>query len=313
MIDLEQAFNSKIGFGGAAVSGKGGGYGFGNIEFEKAVDLIQFVREQGITLFDSAPIYGFGQSEQVIGKAVSGNRENYFITSKSGITWDGNKRVDLTNEPKVTREMLEQSLRDLDTEYIDLYMVHWPDPRIDIRKPLEVLFKAKEENKIRYIGLANTNTDDYQKACEMGSIDVAQSQLNVFDLEVLKLMPKFKEQNTKFQSWGTLDKGILTKRVDKKREQAKCYDESDCRKTAPWWKQSDIIEKIEKLENIWPYLDENGISPLSWAIGHNLSFDGVDQVLIGMKNEKQCITAIEALKNLPTQSQIEELNNLIRG
>lgn len=313
MIDIIQAFATKIGFGGAAVSGAGGGYGFGNIEFDEAVALVQFVREQGICLFDSAPIYGFGQSEQVIGKAITGKRENYFITSKSGITWDSNKRVDLTNEPKVTREMLEQSLRDLNTEYIDLYMIHWPDPRVDIRKPLEVLFKAIEEKKIRYIGLANTNADDYKKACELGPIDVAQSQLNVFDLDVLKLMPTFKEHKTKFQSWGTLDKGILTKRVNKKREQSKSYDESDCRKTAPWWKQSDIIEKIDKLENVWPYLDENEISPLSWAIGHNLSFDGVDQVLIGMKNEKQCLTAIEALNKLPTQSQIEDLNNLIRG
>ncbi len=309
MIDLKTAFSHKIGFGGASLSGAGGGYGFGNIEFDQAVGLVRLARERGILLFDTAPIYGFRQSERVLGEAVSKDREDFFITSKSGITWSDNKRVNLTNEPKVTIQMLEQSLRDLQSDYIDLYMVHWPDPRVDIRRSLEIIFKAKERGKVRYVGLANTNSDDLKKARELGPIDVAQSELNLFNKEVLSLFSEFQNGGTLFQSWGTLDKGILTKRVDKKREQAKNYDSSDCRKSAPWWKQSEVLAKLGKLEALWPILEQREISPLSFALGHNLNIKGVDQVLIGMKNEKQCDSVLSALENLPTAESIEEIMN----
>lgn len=313
MIDLKSAFGSKVGFGGAAVSGPGGGYGFGNIDFDKAVDLVRYVKDRGVDLFDTAPIYGFGHSEKVIGKAAKGEREKYFITSKSGITWDQNKRVDLNNDPKVALSMLEQSLKDLDSDYIDLYMVHWPDVRIDIRKPLEVFHKAKDQGKIRYIGLANTNGTDLEKARELGPVDVVQSQLNVFVDEALELMPSILKKGTRFQSWGTLDKGILTRSVNKKRELSKSYDVTDCRRSAPWWKQSEVVEKLERLEKVWPLLEEKGISPLSFAMGHNLLVEGVDQVLIGMKTREHCDSVLEALENLPSENIIMELKSLIHG
>lgn len=313
MIQLEKAFEKKLGFGGAAVSGSGGGYGFGDIDFDKAVALVQYVREKGVLLFDTAPIYGFGQSEKVIGAAIKKDREDYFITSKSGITWDQNKRVDLTNEPKVAEEMLDQSLKDLDSDFIDLYMVHWPDPRVDIRKPLEVFIKAKEKGKIRYIGLANTTSEDLAKARELCPIDVVQSQLNVFERDALTLMPELKSEGTFFQSWGTLDKGILTGTVDKKREQAKSYDESDCRKSAPWWNQRVVLEKVEKLEKVRPFLEEKEIDPLAWAMGFNLAQEGVDQVLIGMKSNAQCDSVMKALDHLPSEELLTQIDLKLNG
>ena len=123
----------KIGFGAASLSGAGGGYGFGRSE--AAQDLIDYAFELGIKYYDTAPIYGFGQSELELGKAIKHIREKVKIISKSGVSWHDTKRVNMTNDPEITLKMFEESLRRLDTDFIDIYMIHWPDKKIDIRYP----------------------------------------------------------------------------------------------------------------------------------------------------------------------------------
>ena len=172
---------SKIGFGGASISGDGGGYGFGPISDEDSLSLLRSSVESGINLYDTAPVYGFRKSEQMIGKAFSGIRDKLFIVSKGGITWDDRKRIHIDNNPKTLQNMLERSLKDLRTEYIDLYMIHWPDRNIDIRKPMEFLSRAKDDGKIRAIGLCNTSDDEIKKAVEIDRIDALQAECNLFN------------------------------------------------------------------------------------------------------------------------------------
>ena len=205
---------SVIGFGGASISGEGGGYGFGQITEEETFVLLRKSFERGITLFDTAPVYGFGLSEKRIGKAFAANRDQIVITSKGGVTWDSNKRIGIDNSPKVIQKMLEQSLKDLNTDYIDLYMIHWPDKNVDIRRPLEYLSRAKDEKKILGIGLCNSSVDDIARAIEVDRIEVLQSELNLFSAKAFdSLVRTIREQKMGFMSWGTLDKGILTGRV----------------------------------------------------------------------------------------------------
>ena len=265
-------------FGGAALSGKEGGYGFGDISSQAAIDLLHAAYERGVRLFDSAPIYGFGESERRIGKAFR-RVEDIFLISKSGVTWNESRRVDVSNDPNLARKMLEQSLRDFNRDVIDLYMIHWPDDKVDIRRTLEVYLKAKEEGKIRHIGLCNTSLEDLQKAREVAPIDYIQSEFHLFCPELPNIFPHLGDAI--FMSWGTLDKGILTGRVNRKRELRKNYDTSDCRRKAPWWKQSEVLKKLDRLEPLWPFLKERGHTPLELALGHNLSWKECSLVLGG--------------------------------
>ncbi len=286
----------KLAFGGAAISGEGGGYGFGDINEKEAIELLLKAYDLGMRIFDSAPIYGFGLSEIRMGKAFKQNRDKVFIVSKSGVTWHENKRVDMNNDPKIAEKMLEQSRRDLQTDYIDLYMVHWPDARVDIRKTLEVYAKAKAQGKIKHIGLCNTNITELELAFEVEKIEVVQSEFNFFQTQVIAdLFPYLNKHDISFMSWGTLDKGILTGRVDAQR----VFDKSDCRSWAPWWKNADNGSKFKTMKSLYPLLDSEQHTGLELALGFNFSHKELDAAICGAKNMNQLTSLFKALENLP--------------
>lgn len=240
--ELQQISTYPLGFGGASISGEGRGYGMGAMSAIEAEKILQMTFERGIRLYDTAPIYGFGESEKRIGKAFKSLREKVFYLSKSGVHWHANKRVDMNNDPAITEKMLHESLKRLDTDYIDLYMIHWPDTKWDIRKPMEVLAKAMEQDKILAIGLCNTNDEDFAKACEIAPISAVQSECNPFTNHFLKY--DFTLPVT--MGWGSLDKGILTGRV---KEDTK-YDSDDCRKSAPWFRPSIRNPRIKAVAEL---------------------------------------------------------------
>ncbi|MBL7664836.1 MAG: aldo/keto reductase [Bacteriovoracaceae bacterium] len=289
---------SEIAFGGAAISGEGGGYGFGDITEVESEKLLKAALERGINFFDTAPIYGFGLSEQRLGKAFKKMRDKVILVSKCGVTWHENKRVDMNNSAKVTQKMLEQSLRDLQTDYIDLYMVHWPDARVDIRETVEVLAKAQMQNKIRYIGLCNTFEEDYHKASEVAEISVFQSEFSLTQSAVeSNLFPLCEKNNIGFMSWGTLDKGILTGRVIEERK----FDASDCRSWAPWWNKKEVLVKVEKVKKLKAFLQDKDYDLLTSALAYNLSFKNVSSAICGVRNLGQLESLLEA------HSQVEKV------
>ncbi len=304
---LSQFSECKLGFGSASISGEGKGYGFGPISENESIKLLNSAKENGIKLFDTAPIYGFGLAEKRIGKAFRSCREDVFLASKSGVSWHDNGRVNMSNDPKIARKMIEQSLRDLQTDYIDLYMVHWPDHKFDIRQTLEELAKAKLEGKIKHIGLCNTNIEEIELASEVDEIEVVQSEFNFFQSQIIdELFSYLNKNNISFMSWGTLDKGILTGRVHKDRK----FEKDDCRSNAPWWKAMDKDSRYQTMEKIKPLLEKNNFSGLDLALNYNLSHDIVDIALCGARSIDQLMSLLESYKKNMPKDLLEELKSM---
>jgi len=270
----------RVSFGGAAISGEGGGYGFGLVTKKEAEELVQYALDLGINFFDTAPIYGFGLSEQRLGEFLKGKREKVYIATKSGVTWSSSKRVNMTNDPQLAEQMLLQSLKDLKTDYIDLYFIHWPDSKVDIRKPLELLAKYQTEGVIKKIGLCNTNLEDLQKAKEITTIDVIQSEFNLFNRSAEKeIFPYCKSNQCAFMAWGPLDKGSLTGNYDLKRT----YDDYDARKNAPWFKKSDLEKKVHVVEELKKYLPKE-VSMMELIMSYYQSISELSTILVGAKS-----------------------------
>jgi len=291
---------SAIGFGGAAISGEGGGYGFGVMTEADAEILLKQAWEMGINLYDSAPIYGFGLSEERLGKYLP---KEAIIVTKGGVDWHSTRRVNMGNDPKTIEKMLLESLKRLKREFIDIYMIHWPDKKIDIRRPLEVLRKYQEKSVIAQVGLCNTNLEDLIKAKDVGPISCIQSELNILNT---KAFDELEDEWKKYfsMSWGTLDKGILSGRVTEKRE----YDASDARSWAPWWNKKEVVIKIEKVKKLENILDDYSISLTQFCLHFSLNYYGISNCLIGFKKHKDLIEITSHLQNIPSRAIMSEVH-----
>lgn len=292
----------RLGFGAAAISGEGGGYGFGSMSESDAERLIHYAFERGIRIFDTAPIYGFGVSEKRLGLAIKNFRDQVFLVSKSGIDWHENKRVNLTNDPDVTARMLNESLKRLQCDYIDLYLVHWPDPRVDIRRPWEVLVRAKDQGKIRHLGLCNTNIEDLERAQSIAPVEVVQAEYSLVARENEKFFNYMAKHEIQFMSWGGLAKGILSGRVDKERK----FDKHDARSWAPWWKamNHEYLQRVR--QELAALALVHGHSGLDLALGFLKNCPQVDCALVGMRTPEQIDSAIKSFCYTSVSSDLLE-------
>lgn len=290
---------SAVSFGGASLSGEGGGYGFGNMSENEAECLLKAALDLGITLFDSAPIYGFGLSEERMGKYLP--KEATIIT-KGGVDWHSTKRVNMSNDPKIMEKMLVESLKRLKRDHLDIYMIHWPDAKVDIRRPMEVLASYQSKGYINKLGLCNTNLLDLKLAEEIAPIEVIQSELNLFNTKPFDdLESKWKEKLS--MSWGTFDKGILSGRVTQERK----FDASDARSWAPWWNKKEVQKKVQRVQELQVILQDYRISLVNFCFHFNLHYFGVDTALIGFKKPEDIVQVTSNLHQNISNEIIKEV------
>jgi myo-inositol catabolism protein IolS len=291
-----------IGMGGAALSGEGGGYGFGQISDKDSEVLLRACFDAGVNVIDLAPVYGFGLAEERVGRVFgdsSGFRDRVFIVSKSGITWDQRKRVIQDNRPKTAVCMLEQSLRRLKTDVIDLYMIHWPegghgrthtfDGRpVDLAETLSALDRERKAGKIRFLGLSNFSPEQAKPLLSVAKTLVLQNEWNAWHtLRPQSSSQEFlafcRECKLGLIGWGTLDKGILSGRVVPERK----FDPCDARSWAPWWINEDRRWKFETLNKLSSRLAGTGLSLLDFALDSALKTPELSCALVGIRSIAQ--------------------------
>lgn len=298
-------------FGGASLSSQGGGYGFGLVAERDQDEMLDYGFHQGVRVYDTAPIYGYGESEKKIGGFFKHKREQVFLITKGGVDWHANRRVNMSNDPLVIEKMFTESLKRLQTDYIDLYMIHWPDTQVDIRLALEVLKKKQEQGQVQFIGLCNTHYDDLLKAQEILKIEALQSEFNIWNQDFKKLIERIRQTQLiphdeyLNMGWGTFDKGILTQRVTKSRK----FDQYDARSWAPWWKKQDLNKKIEFVEKLKSEFPDKDLVYLALNFGF-LSYEIIP--LCGFKNLEQFKQVLSLIEKNDQNYPREKMNNFLK-
>ena len=205
----------------------GGGTAWGENDDKLSVRTIDEAIDCGITWFDTAPVYNLGHSEEVVGKALKGKRHNVLISTKCGLEWDyetpvfhklmEGRNVYRDLSAKGIRKNLEDSLRRLQTDYIDIYYTHWQTPDFALY-PLEetvgVLTELKKEGKIRAIGASNVTEDIIKGYCSLGQLDVIQEKYSILDSHIRSELAQVCEENkVSIQAYSPLEQGLLTGKV----------------------------------------------------------------------------------------------------
>jgi aryl-alcohol dehydrogenase-like predicted oxidoreductase len=218
---------SRVGLGTWAI----GGWMWGGTDDDDSVKTIHAAVERGLNLIDTAPAYGFGHSEEIVGRAIAERslRCRVVIATKTGLEWkDGNVFRNASRD-RILREVTD-SLRRLRTDYIDIYQVHWPDPLVPIEETAEAIQSLFDRGKIRAIGVSNFSVAQIERFRRVAQLHVVQPPYNLFEREIEnELLPYCRQSDLATLTYGALCRGLLSGKL---REDAH-FDGDDLRLTDP--------------------------------------------------------------------------------
>jgi aryl-alcohol dehydrogenase-like predicted oxidoreductase len=203
---------SRIALGTWAI----GGWMWGGSDLRSALDTIQVAIDHGITLIDTAPVYGFGLSEEIVGRALApaGRRRRMVIATKCGLEWCGDK-VRRSASPSRIREEIEDSLKRLRTDYIDLYQLHWPDPTVPLEETAAAFAQLLREGKIRAAGVSNLTVEQTEAFRQVVPIRTAQPPYNLFERDIdANVLPYAAQSDLVVLAYGALCRGLLSGRMN---------------------------------------------------------------------------------------------------
>lgn len=260
-IGLSSLTSSRIGLGTWAI----GGWMWGGTDEAQSIATIRAAVERGITLIDTAPVYGFGRSEEIVGRALAqgGLRHRVQIATKVGLGWrDG--AIYRDSGPARLRQEIEDSLRRLRTDVIDLYQVHWPDFETSISETAQTLEDLRREGKIREIGVSNYSAEQMDTFRAAASLEAVQSPYNLFEREIeADVLPYAKGTGLTVLSYGALCRGLLSGRMRASTQ----FEGDDLRKVDPKFKGKRYQRYLAAVQALGEFARERfGKSVLALAI-----------------------------------------------
>ena len=227
---------SRIGYGAWAL----GGRGWGNYHEREARRALEMCLEFGINFFDTAPVYGFGRSEQILGEVLSSVRSEVLIATKCGLMWNDSGQVRHDLSRAALRRDLEASLQRLNTDYIDLYQIHWPDRRTPLEETLDELSSFQRAGVVRHIGVSNFSAQQLDQACELANIVSVQQLYNLLQRDAASdVFPVCREKNLGFIAYSPLAQGVLAGEMDASSRPGR----HDVRRRNPLYHNSEHFEQ----------------------------------------------------------------------
>ncbi|WP_343209413.1 aldo/keto reductase [Anaerolentibacter hominis] len=262
-----------------------GGDSYGAVNHDDSVAAIRKMVDCGVNLIDTAPCYGNGMSEKVVGEAIEGIRDKVILSTKFGLVTDiycGRYGRD-TSYKNVMRE-IQSSLMNLRTDYIDFYFIHWPDIKTPIAETMSALNWLKKEGYIRYIGVSNFSKEQIEEAQQYGQIDVQQPPFSMVNQEFVELMKWGHEKGIDSFTYGSLGAGILTGAV----RELPHFDENDLRYTFYDFYKEPKFSKIMELLQVMDKIAEAHKVPVAQvAINWSTQKEFVGTALCGVRNAQE--------------------------
>lgn len=208
-----------------------GGWMWGGTDETQSITTIRAALDHGINVIDTAPVYGFGRSEEIVGKAIAegGLRDKVVIATKVGLEWADGKVSRNASRARILRE-IEDSLRRLRTDYIDIYQVHWPDPLVTMEETAQAMQALFEQGKIRAIGVSNFSVEQIERFRSVAPLHVLQSPYNLFERDIeADLLPYCRRNTIATFGYGALCRGLLSGRMRADTE----FEGDDLRRSDP--------------------------------------------------------------------------------
>jgi len=262
-----------------------GGWAWGGSDEKESTDAIIRALELGVNFIDTAPVYGFGKSEEIVGRALrQWGRDGVVVATKCGLEWDEKERIRRNASPERIAREVDDSLRRLGIDRIDIYQIHWPDPNTPFEKSIEALLKARDQGKIRYIGVSNFNHDQLREISQAGPVISLQPPYNMFEREAEKeILPYCRDNRVATLVYGGLCRGLLTGKFTGTEQ----FPRGDLRRADPKFKPDRFKKYVKAAADIKKLAATYGKTCAQFALKWALQQPGVTCVIAGARTAQQ--------------------------
>jgi aryl-alcohol dehydrogenase-like predicted oxidoreductase len=276
-----------IGLGTWAIGGGGWQFGWGPQDDRESVATIRRALDLGINWIDTAPAYGQGHSEEVVGQAIRGRRDEVVVATKCGLVWqEGSPAIEERLKAWSVRKEIDDSLRRLGVETIDLYQIHWPDPDEDIEEAWTVIAEAVRSGKIRYAGVSNFNEAQIRRAQAIHPVTSLQPPYNMIDRGVEDGLLSFcAEQRIGVIAYSPMVVGLLTGRIT--REWADARPEDDWRRRYSEFRDPKLSANLELVDGLQAIAGRSGKTVAQLAVSWVLRRPEVTAAIVGARRPDQ--------------------------
>src|SRR5712675_432929 len=270
-----------------------GGWMWGGTDEAESISTIHAGVEHGINVIDTAPVYGFGRSEEIVGKAIAeGNlRSRVLIATKTGIEWSGGRVFRNASRARILQEV-EDSLRRLRTDHIDVYQVHWPDPLVTIEETAEAMHTLFIQGKIRAIGVSNFSVGQMDRFRRVAPLHVLQSPYNLFERGIeADLLPYCRDNRIATFGYGALCRGLLSGRM----RPDTTFDGDDLRRSDPKFRKprfAEYLAAVQRLDQLARrrfdkhviqlavrWMLDQGVTTALWGARHPEQLQPIDRIM----------------------------------
>jgi aryl-alcohol dehydrogenase-like predicted oxidoreductase len=285
-----------------------GGFMWGGTDEAESIRTIHSAIDHGINLIDTAPVYGFGRSEEIVGKALAEvGRDKAAIATKAGLDWRDEQPFRNASKARIRQEV-DDSLRRLRTDVIDLYQVHWPDPQTPIDETAQAMAELRQAGKIRAIGVSNFSEEQMRAFEAVAPLHAAQPPYNLFEREAEQnILPYCRNNRIVTLAYGSLCRGLLSGRMKADR----AFTGDDLRRTDPKFQPPRLQQYLQATERLDAFaretygkrvlhlairwvLDQQPHSTALWGARHPGQLDGVADVM-GWKLDAAALAKIDRI------------------
>jgi myo-inositol catabolism protein IolS len=296
---------NPIGLGTNAV---GGHNIYPNLNEETGKDLVRAALDNGINLLDTAYIYGPERSEELVGEVVKerGSRDDIVLATKGAHEFKGEEVV-YNNSPSFLKQSVENSLKRLQTDYIDLFYIHFPDEHTNKAEAVGALKELKDQGKIKSIGVSNFDLEQLKEANKDGYVDVLQSHYNLFHRDAEEdLLPYTAEQGISFIPYFPLASGLLAGKYDENTT----FD--DIRSKDPLFQGEAFKANLKKVDQVRNIANAKGVEVPHLVLAWYLTRDSIDVLIPGAKRQEQVVDNLKTLDVKLTSEEIQRIDQIFK-
>jgi aryl-alcohol dehydrogenase-like predicted oxidoreductase len=287
---------------------------WGRFDEREAIGAIRFAREHGINFFDTAQAYGFGASEQLLGRALrddlDARRDEIVIATKGGLRIDADRGLVRDSSAAWLRAGVEQSLAALAVDHIDLYQLHWPDSETPAAETGSALKELVQEGKIRHVGVSNFDPAQMAELARTVAVETLQPPYSMLRREIeAEILPYASEHDIGVLVYGALAHGLLTGAIDR----GATFAPDDWRSSHPMFAGEALEHELDIVDALRRFAEERGHSVSQLAIAWALSHPAVQVAIVGSRHQRHIADSIGALDLHLSDADLGEIDRILGG